>query len=228
MDLAQKFKVERQKILVNSDFGSELFPNLPMGLLWSDKQNEEICEEEASTKGKEAQELNTTCDEQSEVLETSKFVMFVGDYLRDKSDRAGVFSERQEELLHKIASAMKLNKEEYSISCIAPISVKSPAEAKHILMENKAEFDKKVWERRPEFVIALGALATEVLLGQKERLSSVHGKFFARTFSSNDTELKTLVVPIFHPDLLIINPSMKKTAWIDLQKIMAHRAQSSL
>jgi len=74
---------------------------------------------------------------------------------------------------------------------------------------------------KPDVVISLGALATNILLGKKERLSHVHGEFFTRSYKFSDRdEVLFKVVPIFHPDFLEITPTMKRTAWTDLQKVM--------
>lgn len=71
-----------------------------------------------------------------------------------------------------------------------------------------------------QIVVALGARATSLLINKKERLSSVHGKFL-KIEVQFQTEVRPFeVVPVFHPDYLQINPSMKRTAWDDLQKVM--------
>lgn len=73
----------------------------------------------------------------------------------------------------------------------------------------------------PQVIISFGAIATNALLEQRKRLSQVHGKFFEQTFSLEEGfEWTCDLVPIFHPDFLAINPSMKRTAWTDLQKVM--------
>jgi uracil-DNA glycosylase family 4 len=66
-------------------------------------------------------------------------------------------------------------------------------------------------------VVTLGAFASNLLLEGQERLSKIHGNFFPRSFSDN---FHTQIVPLFHPNFLLINPSMKKSAWMDMQKIM--------
>ena len=73
---------------------------------------------------------------------------------------------------------------------------------------------------RPQFIITLGAKATNDLLGKKERLSKVHGKFFPKEikFRKGDV-LEYEMMPLFHPDFLHINPNMKRSAWVDLQAL---------
>jgi len=71
-----------------------------------------------------------------------------------------------------------------------------------------------------EIVVALGARATSLLINKKERLSSVHGRFLKIEVEFQKENRPFEIFPVFHPDYLQINPSMKRTAWEDLQKVM--------
>jgi hypothetical protein len=75
----------------------------------------------------------------------------------------------------------------------------------------------------PRIVVAMGAIASNILLGKKERLSKIHGQEFPLTLSSESSEEThgLTLVPLFHPDFLAINPNMKRAAWEDLQKVMS-------
>jgi len=73
-----------------------------------------------------------------------------------------------------------------------------------------------ILEKRPRIVVSLGATVTNILLGRREKLSTIHGQFFDKAIDQCNYSL----MPLFHPDFLIINPNMKRTAWIDLQKVM--------
>ena len=46
--------------------------------------------------------------------------------------------------------------------------------------------------------------------------SNIHGQFFEKQYGDTAFSL----MPVFHPDFLVINPNMKRTAWADLQKVM--------
>ncbi len=75
---------------------------------------------------------------------------------------------------------------------------------------------------KPKIVVCLGALVTNLLLGEKERLSRIHGQFFAMDLVFSDgVESQFQFVPIFHPEFLLINPKMKEATWNDLKKIMS-------
>lgn len=74
---------------------------------------------------------------------------------------------------------------------------------------------------KPKIVVTLGAAATNIFFENRIRLSNVHGDIQVKNFklqNLNET-LSVNVFPLFHPDLLEINVSMKKTAWIDLQRL---------
>lgn len=75
---------------------------------------------------------------------------------------------------------------------------------------------------RPKVVISLGAIATNLLYGKKEKLSKIHGQEIERVIELGGSTQNFTLFPIFHPDLLQINPSMKRTAWMDLQKVMKY------
>jgi uracil-DNA glycosylase family 4 len=72
---------------------------------------------------------------------------------------------------------------------------------------------------QPEVVVTLGATATSKILKSNDRLSLVHGQFFTRKLGD---ESSVQIVPLFHPSIIETNQNMKKTAWIDMQKIMKH------
>lgn len=138
-------------------------------------------------------------------------------------------SQESEELLSKMILAMKLDEDEFICfrgsflnEQIVDYSknFESPSEA-------SASLFKKIIETKPRVVASLGATVTHILLGKKEKLSAIHGDFIERTVTYNGKKHSFLLVPIFHPDLLLINPNMKRTAWIDLQKIISFIRTSS-
>lgn len=116
------------------------------------------------------------------------------------------------ELLDKMVGAMRLPDESV---------VKLLSEEK--VPESGIEFDtfmSGLLKAKPKFVVGLGAVATNILLGRREKLTRVHGQFFSITIESQSESHVVQLMPLFHPDFLLINPNMKRTAWIDLQKIM--------
>ncbi len=128
--------------------------------------------------------------------------VFLGDTLHTDDD----------DLLMKMIQAMKLETGEYLRMPLENISQKSDEFADLCIGLQKVD---------PVVVITMGAIATNVMLGKKERLSRVHGVTTDKTVEFKDgVQWSYKMIPIFHPDYLKINPKMKRTAWDDLQKVM--------
>ena len=159
-------------------------------------------------------------------------ILFLGNYPKEGAKSLSCsFNKAERELLEKMAGAMSL-KNGFAISrSLKLISGEKTDDlfemSQNGRVENQEEwlnpFLKEIELFKPQFVIPLGAVPTNLLLEKRERLSQVHGKFFPRGFKlSNGTTHNVLVCPIFHPEFLLINPNMKRTAWMDLQKVMSH------
>ncbi len=82
------------------------------------------------------------------------------------------------------------------------------------------ELLEQIKKFKPSIVVSLGATVTNILLGKRDKLSGIHGQFIEKKVSLNNESYTYQLMPIFHPDFLVINPNMKRTAWIDLQKVM--------
>jgi DNA polymerase len=123
-----------------------------------------------------------------------------------------------EDLLGRMITAMKLSGDEFfryhlneeleNITDLAG-NLENPDQA-------TCELFKFIEAKRPKVVVSLGATITNILLGKREKLSGIHGQFFEKTIG----ECTFSLMPVFHPEFLLINPNMKRTAWIDLQKVM--------
>ena len=138
-------------------------------------------------------------------------VLFVGDSHTEGDD-----------LLGKMIVAMKLRPGEFNrvpfnekledVNDLAG-NLTAPSTETVELLEQIKKF-------KPNIVVSLGATVTNILLGKREKLSGIHGQFFEKSVSLNNESYTYQLMPIFHPDFLVINPNMKRTAWIDLQKVM--------
>lgn len=135
-------------------------------------------------------------------------VLFVGDSYNGEG----------EDLLGRMISAMKLGTNEFyrfpmneALENVSDLSanLENPETA-------TMELHQFILEKRPKIVVSLGATVTNIMLGRREKLSGIHGQFFDKTIG----ECHFSLMPLFHPDFLVINPNMKRTAWIDLQKVM--------
>lgn len=142
-----------------------------------------------------------------ESLESSAKVVFVGERPKDfDPDNPRV------DLLSKMIQAMKLGEGEFARAFLD----KDPGKAKlqwEELLKSLSDFNSIV-------IVTLGAMATNTVLNKKERLSRIHGKEFSIALERSSGALELKAFPVFHPDILQINPNMKRSAWMDLQKVM--------
>lgn len=144
-------------------------------------------------------------------------VMFVGDSFLEENSTKG-----EEDLLGKMIAAMKLKNHEF---CRIPFNRKLEdvmdldENLKNPTPETQALFSA-IAENKPMIVVSLGAIVTNILLGKRDKLSGIHGQFFEKSIVHEHESHNYQLLPIFHPEFLIINPNMKRTAWIDLQKVM--------
>lgn len=144
-------------------------------------------------------------------------VVFVTDeynhHPESTSELTTFFSLEVASLFERMIGAMGLSETDYYVTAMNIPEV-SESNSRDILLD-------EIFLLRPRFVISLGAIATNGLLGDNQRLKSVHGKLFDFTITnqeSNSVEFK--VMPLFSPKLLHTAPNMKKTAWKDMQMIM--------
>lgn len=154
----------------------------------------------------------------SQLVETKKniSVLFYVDEFKSETPSEGssalreflfCFEKDVAELFEKMVKAMKLKTHEFAISAV---NLSGSARELSDLLE-------EIHFRAPDYVIPLGAQATQAILGNKERLASVHGKFYPLPA----LKLKPIqVVPLFHPNVISTNQNMKKSTWADMQKIM--------
>lgn len=138
-------------------------------------------------------------------------VLFVYNYSADalllpEAERSNAPSEQ---LLDRMISAMKMESDSFE---------------KLVVESGEREiFLEYLTKREVEVVVPMGAVATNLVLGKQERISMVHGKFFDKELTyKNDQVRQFKIVPVFNPEMILINPSMKRSTWTDLQKIMDH------
>jgi uracil-DNA glycosylase family 4 len=154
-------------------------------------------------------------------------VLFVGG--QPKAEEQG-FDPDERDLLERMARAMKLNKGHavsLSIKCHSALDDHDDA-IQGMKRNCEDNLLQEIKTLKPTFVIPLGAVATNFILEKKERLSQVHGKFFSKTIKFADELVhEYIVVPLFHPEFLLINTNMKRTAWLDLKNVMDYLQKNS-
>lgn len=101
-------------------------------------------------------------------------------------------------LLDKMIEAMGLKREEIVIEAT---------------WSDREDLLNRLARIRPERIVTLGSMATDILLDQKGAFARVRGKFQAFEIAR--------VMPTAHPAELEQNPAAKKEAWEDLKKVCA-------
>jgi DNA polymerase len=69
---------------------------------------------------------------------------------------------------------------------------------------------------QPPLICTMGLAAAQVLLGGKQPLHRLRGRFHNYTFPHGGT---ARVMPTYHPRFLLEQPDMKRVTWLDLQAI---------
>ena len=142
-------------------------------------------------------------------------LMFVGEGPGADEDAQGLpFVGKSGQLLNNMISAMGLRREDVYVAnivkCRPPANrAPEPAEANTCTQFLVKQMDIV----QPEFVVALGATAATYLLGVKQSLASLRGRFH---------EVRGAQAAItYHPAFLLRDPRQKGEAWKDLQMVMA-------
>jgi uracil-DNA glycosylase family 4 len=142
-------------------------------------------------------------------------LMFVGEGPGADEDEQGVpFVGKSGQLLNNMIAAMGLRREDVYVAnivkCRPPANrAPEPVEANTCTQFLVRQMDVV----QPEVVVALGATATMYLLGVRQSLASLRGRFHPVRGA------KCAVT--FHPAYLLRDPTKKGDAWKDLQMVMA-------
>ena len=142
-------------------------------------------------------------------------LMFVGEGPGADEDAQGLpFVGKSGQLLTNMIQAMGLKREQVYIAnivkCRPPANrAPEPVEANTCNQFLVRQIDIV----QPEYVVALGATAAMYLLGIKQSLASLRGRF-------HDVRGAKVVVT-YHPAFLLRDPRQKGEAWKDLQMVMA-------
>ena len=142
-------------------------------------------------------------------------LMFVGEGPGADEDAQGLpFVGKSGQLLNNMIGAMGLTREQVYIAnivkCRPPANrAPEPLEANTCTQFLMRQIDVV----RPEYLVALGATAAMYLLGVRQSLGSLRGRFH---------EVRgARAVITFHPAFLLRDPRQKGEAWKDLQMVMA-------
>ncbi len=116
-------------------------------------------------------------------------------------------------LLTKIVQAINLTREQVYICNI--IKCRPPGNRNPDPDEIQACFpflERQIAVIKPDFICALGIVATQTLLETKKPISKLRGRFH----DYNGIKL----LPTYHPAYLLRNPDKKRDVWDDMKKLM--------
>ncbi len=144
-------------------------------------------------------------------------VMFVGEAPGRDEDIEGLpFVGRSGKLLDRMLAAIGLDRTQVYIANIVPWRppgnrTPTPAESQICLpfMLRQIELAD------PEILVCLGGPSAQTLLGVKEGITRIRGRWFS--FETGQREIRA--IPTFHPAFLLRSPLQKRFAWRDFLAI---------
>ena len=140
-------------------------------------------------------------------------LMFIGEGPGQEEDRQGrPFVGRSGEVLTRMIHAIGIERSEVYICNVVksrPPQNRNPEpdEAEACLNYLRAQ----VALVRPKVIVLLGKVACRYTLGEEIFITRDHGRWFERK--------GTWFIPTFHPSALLRDPTKKRDAWDDFQKI---------
>ena len=143
-------------------------------------------------------------------------LMFVGEGPGADEDAQGLpFVGKAGQLLNNMIGAMGLKREQVYIANIVKCRPPGNRTPEPVEANTCTQFlVQQIDIVQPEVIVALGATAATYLLGVKQSLASLRGRWF-------DVRGAQCAVT-YHPAFLLRDPRQKGEAWKDLQRVMAH------
>jgi uracil-DNA glycosylase len=142
-------------------------------------------------------------------------VMFVGEAPGADEDRQGVpFVGRAGQLLDKMLAAIGLDRGNVYIANVVPWRppgnrTPTPLETAVCLPFTRRQIELV----DPKILVCLGAAAAQTLLGGKEGIMRMRGRWL--TYIAGEKEIRAIAM--LHPAYLLRQPAQKKLAWQDLR-----------
>ena len=142
-------------------------------------------------------------------------LMFIGEGPGADEDEQGLpFVGKSGQLLNNMITAMGLKREQVYIANVVKCRPPANRAPEWIEASTCTQFLVEQMDIvQPEYVVALGTTAAAYVLGVKQSLASLRGRF-------HEVRGAKLVVT-YHPAFLLRDPRQKGEAWKDLQMVMA-------
>jgi uracil-DNA glycosylase family 4 len=152
-------------------------------------------------------------------------IMIVGEAPGADEDRQGLpFVGRAGQLLDKMLAAIGLDRRHVYIANVVPW--RPPGNRTPTPLETSAclPFMRRQIELvHPKILVCLGAAATQTLLGVKEGIMRIRGRWYEYDMGG----AKIPAIAMLHPAYLLRQPSHKKFAWQDLRELAKMMAKIS-
>ncbi len=141
--------------------------------------------------------------------------MFVGEGPGADEDASGLpFVGKAGQLLNNMIAAMGLKREDVYIANIVKCRPPGNRTPEFIEATTCSQFlAHQIDIVHPEVIVALGATAATYLLGVRQSLGSLRGKWHSVRGAK--------VAVTYHPAFLLRDPRQKAEAWKDLQQVMS-------
>lgn len=144
-------------------------------------------------------------------------IMFIGEAPGADEDRQGVpFVGRAGQLLDKMLASIGLDRTKVYIANVVPW--RPPGNRTPTPLETAAclPFTRRQIELvDPKILVCLGVAAAQTLLGTKEGIMRLRGRWFS--YRPGDKEIQAIAM--LHPAYLLRQPAQKKLAWQDLRML---------
>ena len=139
-------------------------------------------------------------------------LMIIGDMPQGIEDSEGKpFLGEGGELLNKMLSAMGITRDEVYLANLLKCTP-APGSEKSDFTTCLSFLERQIAVVRPEVIVAMGALAAQILLGITTGVAGIRGQF------QNYRGIR--LMPTFHPTFLLRHPERKRESWQDLQQVM--------
>jgi uracil-DNA glycosylase len=144
-------------------------------------------------------------------------IMFIGEAPGADEDREGLpFVGRAGQLLDKMLAAIGLDRGKVYIANVVPW--RPPGNRTPTPLETAACLPftrRQIALVDPKILVCLGAASAQTLLGGKEGIMRMRGRWFAHAVGGKEIQ----AIAMLHPAYLLRQPAQKKLAWQDLRML---------
>ena len=140
---------------------------------------------------------------------------------RDEDLKGEPFVGRAGKLLDQILAAINLSRREVYIANIVKCRPPENREPQPDEVETCRPFlTAQILCINPRLTVSLGAPATNALLGNKQPITQIRGKFLTyRIPRPGQPDWKGIILPTYHPAFLLRSPGRKREVWEDVKAL---------